>query len=167
MAFDPTGWPGSTASPSCWSALSSLATARSSQTSSNVELVRTFASIILVITAKPTRMYRRQDAASRDLPPGAAFYWNQDNCCMFFLLHIFGDFDMQNDLNTRPSIDDRRSGIGAGTIAPIIAAVLIVGALFMWAPWNNGSQTNPSNNAPATTTGSANTARSAAPATTP
>jgi hypothetical protein len=65
---------------------------------------------------------------------------------------------MQNDLNTRPSLDDRRSGIGGGTIAAIIAAFLIVCALFMWGPWNSGSHTGTAGNSSiGSTTGSANT----------
>jgi hypothetical protein len=75
---------------------------------------------------------------------------------------------MQNDLNTRPSLDDRRSGIGGGTIAMIVAAVLIVGALFMWGPWNNGSHSGTaSNDSTGTTTGSSSTIRPAAPVTAP
>jgi hypothetical protein len=75
---------------------------------------------------------------------------------------------MQNDLNTRPSLDDRKTGIGGGTIAAIIAAVLIVGALFMWGPWNDGSHTGTaSNSSTGTTTGNANTTSPAAPTTAP
>jgi hypothetical protein len=75
---------------------------------------------------------------------------------------------MQNDLNTRPSLNDRRGGIGGGTLAAIIAAVLIVGALFMWGPWNNGSHSGTaSNSSTGTTTGGASTTRPAAPITTP
>ena len=69
---------------------------------------------------------------------------------------------MQNDLNTRSSLDDRRSGIGGGTIAMIVAAVLIVGALFMW---NSGSRTA-SNDSTGTTTGTSSS-RPAAPVTAP
>ncbi len=75
---------------------------------------------------------------------------------------------MQNDLNNRPLLDDRRSGIGRGTIAAIFAAVLIVGALFMWGPWNNGTHSGTaSNSSPGTTTGSTTTTRPLAPVTPP
>jgi hypothetical protein len=80
-----------------------------------------------------------------------------------FPAQLLENFDMQNDLNTRSPLDDRRSGIGGGTIAMIVAAVLIVGALFMW---NSGSHTGTaSNDSTGTTTGSAS--RPAAPVTAP
>ena len=65
---------------------------------------------------------------------------------------------MENDLDTRRPLDDRRRGIGGGMIAAIIAVLLVAGALFTWAPWNSGSQSGTaSNKSPSTTTGSANT----------
>jgi hypothetical protein len=82
-----------------------------------------------------------------------------------FPAQLLENFDMQNDLDTRSSLDDRRSGIGGGTIAMIVAAVVIVGALFMW---NSGSHTGTaSNDTTGTTTGSASTTRPAAPVTAP
>jgi hypothetical protein len=72
---------------------------------------------------------------------------------------------MQNEMNSRPPLDDRRTGMGGGTIAAIIAALLIVGALFTWGPWS-GSHTT-ANNTPGMTTGSASTTRPAAPVTAP
>jgi hypothetical protein len=72
---------------------------------------------------------------------------------------------MQNDLNTRDRLDDRGSGIGGGMVAAIVAAVLIVGALFMWGPWNGSHNGTASNASPGTTTGSVT--RPAAPVTTP
>jgi hypothetical protein len=74
---------------------------------------------------------------------------------------------MQDDLNTRSRFANRSSAIGGGTIAAIIAAVLIVGALFMWGPWNNGTHSGTASNKASTTTGSASTTSPAAPATTP
>ena len=72
---------------------------------------------------------------------------------------------MENDLNTRRQFDDQRRGIRGGTIAAIVAALLIIGALFALAPWNNGTNSGTaSNKSTNTTTGSANTS---APATTP
>ena len=73
---------------------------------------------------------------------------------------------MQDDLNNRPRIGNRATGIGGGTIAAIIAAVLIIGALFMWGPWNTNSGTA-SNKSATTTTGSARTTSPVAPATAP
>lgn len=71
---------------------------------------------------------------------------------------------MQNDLNTRPPLDGRRSGIGGGTIAAIVAALVIVRALFVWGPWNTGSKSGTASNASSgTTTGSASTANPASP----
>lgn len=55
------------------------------------------------------------------------------------------EFDMQND-NNRPLLEDRRSGIGGGPIAAIVAAVLIVGAIIQWGPWNNGSHSGTASN---------------------
>ena len=64
---------------------------------------------------------------------------------------------MENDLDVRRPLDDRRRGMGGGMIAAIIAVLLVAGALFTWAPWNSGGDTA-SNKSPTTTTGSASTA---------
>jgi hypothetical protein len=75
---------------------------------------------------------------------------------------------MQNDLNNRPLLNNRRSGIGGGTSAAIIAGVLILGALFFWGPWNNGPQSGTATNTSmGTTTGSTSPGRPAAPVTAP
>jgi cell division protein FtsN len=74
---------------------------------------------------------------------------------------------MQNDLDNRSRLDDRTTGMGGGTIAAIIAAVLILGALFLWAPWNGPHNNAANNTSSTTTTGSASTNRPAGPATTP
>jgi hypothetical protein len=62
--------------------------------------------------------------------------------------------------NDRTGLDNRRSGIGTGTITAIIAAVVIAGALTLFGPWghNNRSAVNnstptTSNSTPGTTTG--------------
>jgi hypothetical protein len=73
---------------------------------------------------------------------------------------------MQNDLDTHNPLNERRSGIGGGTIAAVIAALLIVGALFTWGPWS-GSHRVADNMAPGTTTGSTSTTGPAAPVTAP
>ena len=58
---------------------------------------------------------------------------------------------------------DRSTGIGTGTIAAIIAAVVIAGALMLFGPWGNNNRTAinnsgpASNSAPGTTTGQTST----------
>jgi hypothetical protein len=74
---------------------------------------------------------------------------------------------MQDDLNRRAPLDDRSTGISSGMIMALVAVVLIVGALFMWGPWNNGSHNTASDVSRSTTTGSASTSRPAAPVTAP
>jgi hypothetical protein len=82
--------------------------------------------------------------------------------------------------NDRTGLDNRRSGIGTGTITAVIAAVVIAGALMLFGPWghNNRSVVNnstpaTSNSTPGTTTGQTSTPRvnpsvtPAAPATAP
>ena len=48
-------------------------------------------------------------------------------------------------------VNNRNSGIGAGTITAIIAAVVIAGALMLFGPWGNNNRTAVSNSTPATT----------------
>jgi hypothetical protein len=58
---------------------------------------------------------------------------------------------------------NRSTGIGTGTIAAIIAAVVIAGALMLFGPWGNNNRTAinnsgpASNSAPGTTTGQTST----------
>jgi hypothetical protein len=70
---------------------------------------------------------------------------------------------MRDDLENRPIRDDldnrttpvtREDGMGMGTIAAIAAAVLIVGALFLWPRADQSA----SNTAPGTTVGQTRTA---------
>jgi len=61
-----------------------------------------------------------------------------------------------SDLDNNRRLDPRDSdGISTGTIAAIIAVVVIIGALLLWHPWNanNGSASNSSG----TTTGQTST----------
>lgn len=107
------------------------------------------------------------DAAYWDIPTQRGVFIGTFAILVCFLSLNIGEFDMQDDLNTRRPIGDRRNGIGGGTIAAIVAAVLIVGALFMWGPWNGSHSGTASNSSTGTTTGSSSTTGSAAPATTP
>jgi hypothetical protein len=68
---------------------------------------------------------------------------------------------MKDDLNR--NVTGSRDGMTGGTIAAIIAAVIIVAGLALWHPWSS-STNSASNSSPSTTTGSASTSR--APATT-
>lgn len=88
--------------------------------------------------------------------------WNIRESVGFCEFNI-GEANMENDLDTRRPLDDRRRGIGGGMIAAIIAVLLVAGALFTWAPWNNGGDTA-SNKSSSTTTGSTSSTR---PATNP
>ena len=61
-----------------------------------------------------------------------------------------------SDLDNNRRLDPRdRDGISTGTIAAIIAVVVIIGALLLWHPWNanNGTASNSSG----TTTGQTST----------
>lgn len=61
-----------------------------------------------------------------------------------------------SDLDNNRRLDPRDSdGISTGTIAAIIAVVVIIGALLLWHPWNanNGTASNSSG----TTTGQTST----------
>lgn len=59
----------------------------------------------------------------------------------------------------RTGLDNRKTGMGTGTITAIIAAVVIAGALMLFGPWSNNrtaiSNSTPatSNSTPGTTTG--------------
>jgi hypothetical protein len=61
----------------------------------------------------------------------------------------------RDDLDNPTTTGAREDGMGMGTIAAIAAAVLIVGALFLWPRDANQSA---SNTAPATTVGQTRTA---------
>jgi hypothetical protein len=140
-------------------------------------------------------------AARRDNATGAASCWNHSIIERFFLTNIWRTqmtnldnqpgSDNRAGLNTRAGVntrtpndrtglDNRRSGIGTGTITAVIAAVVIAGALMLFGPWghNNRSVVNnstpaTSNSTPGTTTGQTSTPRvnpsvtPAAPATAP
>ena len=60
--------------------------------------------------------------------------------------------DNRPGLNTdnRTSLDDRRTGIGTGTITAIIAAAVIAGALMLFGPWGSNNHTANNNSTPAT-----------------
>ena len=74
---------------------------------------------------------------------------------------------MQNDLDTRNPLNERRrSGIGGGMIAAIIAALIVVGVLFTWGS-SSGPRTTSNDISTGTTTGSASTARPTPSATAP
>jgi hypothetical protein len=61
---------------------------------------------------------------------------------------------LRDDLNNRTTPVTRGDGMGMGTIAAIAAAVLIVGALFLWPRADQSA----SNTAPGTTVGQTRTA---------
>jgi hypothetical protein len=70
---------------------------------------------------------------------------------------------MRDDLDTRTT-PAARAGMGAGTMAAIAAAILIIGALFFWPRDTNHSAST----TPSTTVGQTRTApASAVPAPTP
>ena len=48
-------------------------------------------------------------------------------------------------------LDNRKTGMGTGTITAIIAAVVIAGALMLFGPWGNNKRTAVNNSTPATT----------------
>jgi hypothetical protein len=74
--------------------------------------------------------------------------------------------------NDRTGLDNRRNGIGTGTITAIIAAVVIAGALMLFGPWGHNNRSVVDNSTPATsnsttgmTTGqTSSTPRTVAPA---
>jgi hypothetical protein len=57
----------------------------------------------------------------------------------------------------RDDIDDldrtNTRGMGPGTIAAVIAVLVIVGGIFMWGPWSSNTSNTAANPAPATTVG--------------
>jgi hypothetical protein len=72
-----------------------------------------------------------------------------------------------SDLNPNRPLGTRdRDGMSTGTIAAIIAAVLIIGALLLWHPWTNGSNSSASNSS-GTTTGQSSTGTTAGGGTAP
>jgi hypothetical protein len=61
-----------------------------------------------------------------------------------------------SDLDNNRRLDPRdRDGIGTGTIAAIIAVVVIIGALLLWHPWS--ANNNSASNSSGTTTGQTST----------
>ena len=76
--------------------------------------------------------------------------------------------------NDRNGLDNRRNGMGAGTITAIVAALVIAGALMLFGPWGNNNRSAVSNSTPATsnstggtTTGQTSSAPRASPTLTP
>jgi hypothetical protein len=75
---------------------------------------------------------------------------------------------MRDDINNRTDLDRRNTGgMGRGTIAAIIAALVIVGALFMWGPWSSNTSDTAANPAPARTIGQSSSAPVTTTPTTP
>ena len=63
-----------------------------------------------------------------------------------------------NSETTNPTVlDDRRTGLGTGTITAIIAAVLIAGALMLFGPWGTNNHTAVNNSTPASSNSTAGT----------
>lgn len=58
--------------------------------------------------------------------------------------------------NDRISIDNRKTGMGTGTIAAIIAAVVVVGGLMLFGSWGD-NRTAVNNSPPATSNSTAGT----------
>ena len=50
----------------------------------------------------------------------------------------------------RTDLDNRSTGLGTGTIAAIVAAVVIAGALMLFGPWGHNNRTAVNNSTPAT-----------------
>ncbi len=75
--------------------------------------------------------------------------------------------------NDRTGLDNRKTGMGTGTITAIIAAVVIAGALMLFGPWGNNrtavnnSAPATSNSTPGTTTGQTASPRVITPTVTP
>lgn len=57
----------------------------------------------------------------------------------------------------RTDLDNRRGGIGAGTITAIIAALVIAGALMLFGPWSSNNHSAANNSTPATSNSTAGT----------
>jgi hypothetical protein len=96
------------------------------------------------------------------VPERGAFRWNISKNSGLNWATIM-ETAMRDDLDNRPLRDDldsrstpvtQESGMGMGTIAAIAAAVLIVGALFLWPRADQSA----SNTAPGTTVGQSRTA---------
>lgn len=57
----------------------------------------------------------------------------------------------------RAGLDNRRSGIGTGTVTAIIAALVIAGALMLFGPWGSNDRSAVNNSTPATSNSTAGT----------
>jgi hypothetical protein len=69
--------------------------------------------------------------------------------------------------NRLTDLNRRKSGMRGGTIAAIIAALIIIAALYTWGPGSTDSTTNAANPAPATTVGQGSAAPAATTPATP
>ena len=65
---------------------------------------------------------------------------------------------IDRDIGDRTNLNRRNPGMGTGTIVAIIAVLVVIGALFMWAPWSDDTSKTGASPTPATTTGQSSSA---------
>jgi hypothetical protein len=68
--------------------------------------------------------------------------------------------------DNRTGLDNRRTGMGRGTITAIIAALVIAGALMLFGPWGH-NRTAVNNSTPATSNSTTGTTTGQTPTTAP